>query len=428
MKILADQATFRSYLFFWSGQLVSLLGSSIAQFVIIWWITLETGSALYLSLASLLGFAPMVILTPFAGVLVDRWNRKALIGIVDFSQALVTVVLIFLFWLGNVSIWQVLALLALRSVFQAFHTPAVSAIIPLMVPKPKLSRVNGLNYLFSGAVTLSGPVIAALLLVLWRIDQILWIDAGTFLVAVLPLLMIKIPSVRRKQDKSPFKKEYVEGLTFIKNARGFLPLLMLATVLNFLLTPLSTLLPYYIKFDHFGEAPDLALIMAFFQGGILAGGLLMSVIKGFKKKMVAIMFSIYIIFLGYALVALAPTGLFWFMAIGGLIMAFCVPVANVSTQTIIQTVVPMKMQGRVNAVTMALASAATPLGMILSGVIVEFTRTANLFLGCAGLGILVLTLSWLFTDIKYVEKIEETRALLGLGDGEMSKTSKEEAG
>ncbi len=427
MEILADQATFRSYLFFWSGQLVSLLGSSIAQFVIIWWITLETGSALYLSLASLLGFAPMVILTPFAGVLVDRWNRKALIGIVDLSQALVTVVLIFLFWLGNVSIWQVLALLALRSVFQAFHTPAVSAIIPLMVPKPKLSRVNGLNYLFSGTVTLIGPVIAALLLVLWRIDQILWIDAGTFLVAVLPLLMIKIPSVRRKQDDSSFKKEFVEGLTFIKNARGFLPLLMLATVLNFLLTPLSTLLPYYIKFDHFGEAPDLALVMAFFQGGILAGGLLMSVIKGFKKKMVAIMFSIYIIFLGYALVALAPTGLFWFMAIGGLIMAFCVPVANVSTQTIVQTVVPMKMQGRVNAVTMALASAATPLGMILSGVIVEFTRTANLFLGCAGLGILVLTLSWLFTDIKYVEKIEETRALLGLGDGEMSKTSKEEA-
>ncbi|MCK4439767.1 MFS transporter, partial [Candidatus Bathyarchaeota archaeon] len=292
MEILADQATFRSYLFFWSGQLVSLLGSSIAQFVIIWWITLETGSALYLSLASLLGFAPMVILTPFAGVLVDRWNRKALIGIVDFSQALVTVVLIFLFWLGNVSIWQVLALLALRSVFQAFHIPAVSAIIPLMVPKPKLSRVNGLNYLFSGAVTLIGPVVAALLLVLWRIDQILWIDAGTFLVAVMPLLMIKIPSVRRKQDDSSFKTDFVEGLAFIKNARGFLPLLMLATVLNFLLTPLSTLLPYYIKFDHFGEAPDLALVMAFFQGGILAGGLLMSVIKGFKKKMVAIMFSI----------------------------------------------------------------------------------------------------------------------------------------
>jgi len=407
MEIQTNKATFRSYLFFWSGQLVSLLGSSVAQFVIIWWITLETGSALYLSIAAFLGLVPMVILTPFAGVLVDRWSRKALIGIADFLQALVTVVLIFLFWLSSVSIWQVLVLLTVRGIFQAFHSPAVSAIVPLMVPKAKLSRINGLNYLFTGAVTLIGPVVAALLLTFWKISQILWIDAITFMVAVVPLLIISIPSVRKKQDKSSFKKDLGEGLAFIKNGRGFLPLLMVATVVNFLLTPLSTLLPYYVKFDHFGEAPDLAIVIAFFQGGILAGGLLMSVMKGFKKKMVAIMSSIYIIFLGYALVALTPTGIFWFMAIGGLIMAFCVPVANVSTQTIIQTVVPMKMQGRVNSVTMALSSAATPVGMILSGVIVEFTRTANLFLGCAGLGILTLTLSWFFTDIKHVEKMEE---------------------
>ena len=407
MEIQAGQVTFRSYLFFWSGQLVSLLGSSVAQFVIIWWITLETGSALYLSIASFLGLVPMVILTPFAGVLVDRWSRKALIGIADFLQALITVVLIFLFWLSSVSIWQVLVLLTLRGIFQAFHSPAVSAIVPLMVPKAKLSRINGLNYLFTGAVTLIGPVVAALLLTFWKISQILWIDAITFIVAVIPLLLITIPSVRKKQDKSSFKKDLKEGLAFIKNGRGFLPLLILATVLNFLLTPLSTLLPYYVKFDHLGEAPDLAIVMAFFQGGILAGGLLMSVIKGFKKKMVAIVSSIYIIFLGYAPVALIPTGLFWFMALGGLVMAFCVPVVNVSIQTIIQTVVPMKMQGRVNSVTMALASAATPLGMILSGVIVEFTRTANLFLGCAGLGIMVSTLSWFFTDIRHVEKMEE---------------------
>jgi DHA3 family macrolide efflux protein-like MFS transporter len=408
MEIQASQVTFRSYLFFWLGQLVSLLGSSIAQFVIIWWITLETGSALYLSIASFLGLVPMIVLTPFAGVLVDRWSRKALIGIADFLQALVTVVLIFLFWLSSVSIWQVLVLLTLRGIFQAFHSPAVSAIVPLMVPKARLSRINGLNYLFTGAVTLIGPVVAALLLAFWKIHQILWIDAITFVVAVIPLLIITIPSVRKKQDKSSFSKDLGEGLAFIKNGRGFLPLLILATAVNFLLTPLSTLLPYYVKYDHFGEAPDFAIVTALFQGGILAGGLLMSVIKGFKKKMVAIMSSIYIVFLGYTLVALTPTGVFWFMALGGLVMAFCVPVANVSIQTIIQTVVPMKMQGRVNSVTMALASAATPVGMILSGVIVEFTRTANLFLGCAGLGILVLTVSWFFTDIKHVEKMGET--------------------
>jgi len=168
MEGQADPTTFRSYLTFWSGQLVSLLGSSVAQFVIIWWITLETGSALYLSLASLLGFAPMIILSPFAGVFVDRWSRKALIGVVDFLQALVTVALILLFSVGIVSIWYVLALLALRGVFQAFHNPAVAAIVPLMVPRDKLSRMNGATYLFSGAVTLAGPVLAAFLLEIWN--------------------------------------------------------------------------------------------------------------------------------------------------------------------------------------------------------------------------------------------------------------------
>ena len=415
MEIQASQTTFRSYLTFWSGQLVSLLGSSIAQFVIIWWITLETQSALYLAIASLLGFAPIVILSPFAGVLVDRWSRKALIGVADFLQALATVALIFLFSLGSVSIWQVLALLTLRGIFQAFHNPAVSAIVPLMVPRDKLSRMNGLNFLLGGAVTLIGPVLAAILLELWKIGQILWIDAVTFIVAVIPLLIIQIPSVRKKQDrsqdKSSFKKEFGEGLGFIKNARGLLPFIMLATALNFLLTPLGTLLPYYVKFDHLGEAPDLALVMAFFQGGILAGGLLMSVMKGFKKKMVAIILSVYIIFLGYALVAITPTGLFRFMAIGGLIMAFCVPVANVSIQTIIQTVVPTKMFGRVSSVLSSLSSAASPLGMLLAGAVVEFTGAANLFLGCAGSGILILTISWFFTDIRHVEEIEKNRVM-----------------
>lgn len=411
METQATQTTFASYLTLWSGQLISLLGSSIASFVIIWWITLETESPLYLAVASFAGLAPLVILMPFAGVLVDRWSRKAMIGVVDLLQAVATVALILLFWLNIVSIWLVLGLLTLRGIFQAFHNPAASAIVPLMVPREKLSRMNGVNYLLSGATTLIGPVVAALLLEVWRIDQILWIDAATFIIAVIPLLIIKIPSVRTNQDEDPtrssFKKDFGEGLAFIKNARGLLPFIVLATALNFLLTPLSTLMPYYVRFDHLGDAPDLALVMAFFQGGILAGGLLMSVIKGFKRKMVAIVFSVYVIFLGYAVVALTPTGLFWFMAVGGLIIGCCLPIANVSIQTIIQTVVPLKMLGRINSVIGALASAASPFGMILSGIIVEFTRTSNVYVVCAGLGMLTLTFSWFFTDMKHVEEIKE---------------------
>ena len=408
MEFQPDEKSFRSYLLLWSGQLTSLLGSSAAQFVIIWWITIETQSSLYLALASFSGLVPIVLLSPFAGVFVDRWSRKMLIGIVDFLQALATMVLIFLFWLGNVAIWHVFLILILRGIFQAFHSPAASAIIPLMVPKSKLSRMNGLNYLLSGAVTLTGPVIAAVLLSFWQVYDILWIDVLTFMVAIVPLLIVKIPSIRMQGDDSSFKEDFREGLTFIKNARGLLPLLLVATALNFLLTPLSTLLPYYVKFDHFGEATDLAFVLALFEGGMLAGGLFMSVTKGFRRKAVAISISIYFLFFGYALIALSPTGMFWFMALSGLFAAFWAPIANVTIQTIFQTVVPMKMQGRVSSVTMAMAIAAQPIGMILSGVIVEFTRTSYLFLACAGLGMLTLTVAWFFTDMRHVEKIEET--------------------
>ena len=402
-----NQTTFRSYLFFLFGQLVSLLGSSIAQFVIVWWITLETENTLYLSLASVLGFAPIVILGPLTGVLADRWNRKALIGTVDLLQALTSVALIFLFQLNVIAIWQVLALLTLKGVFQAFHTPAVLAMIPTMVPKDKLSRLNGVNYLFTSSVNLAGLVVAAVLLGFWGISQILWIDAATFLVALVPLLMITIPSIIKKQDKSSFRKQFGKGFAFIRKARGLLPFIMVATGVNFLLTHLTTLLPYFVKVDHFGAVSDLAFVMAFIQGGLLVGGLIMSVIKVSRKKMAIIASSMYILFLGYILVALTPTEFFWFMATSGLILTFCIPMIDVLAMTILQTVVPVEMQGRVTSVTISLAHAAQPIGMLLAGIITVFTGTVNLFLGCAGLGVLILTLSWFFTDVRYVEKLEE---------------------
>lgn len=415
--MLADQRAFRSYVYFWFGQLVSLFGSSVSQFVIIWWITLETGSALYLSLAAFLGLAPSVILSPFAGVFVDRWSRRVLIAVADLLQALATVVLIMLFWFGVASVWWVLVVLTFRGVMQAFHYPAVSAITPLMVPKERLSRMNGLNYLLSGAVSLVGPVVAAVLLEVWRIQDILWIDALTFTVAIVPLLLIVIPSVRVEGSKSSFRSDFLVGVAFIKGARGFLTVIIVATALNFLITPLSTLLPYFVKFDHLGDATDLAFVMVFFQGGILAGGLLMSIISGFKKRMVAITVSLYVVFFGYVLVALTPTGLFWFMAVAAVVLSFCLPIANVLLQTIMQVVVPLEMQGRVNSVVSGLASAATPVGMILSGAIVAFTETSTLFLACAVAGFLVLTVSWFFTDFRHVEKMDEAVNDRKEGDG-----------
>jgi DHA3 family macrolide efflux protein-like MFS transporter len=402
----ANETTFRQYLSFFFGQQFSLLGSSIAQFAIVWWINLETASTLYLSLAAFVGFVPMVILGFFTGVLADRFNRKVMIALADFVQALITVVLIIFFLLGWASIYMVLLLLALRGVCQAFHAPTVTAIVPSMVPQNKLSRINSLEYVLNGVVNVAGPLTAAILLAFFRIEQILWIDPATFIVAVTILLLTKIPSVRQSHEKTSFKQDFTQGFALIRNARGLLPLIFLATILNFLIMPLSTLMPYFVRFVHLGTASDLAMVEAVFQGGLLAGGLFMFMSKGFKKKIPAFVVSGLVIFTGYAIVSFTPIGMFWFMAAAGLVFSLPLPAANVSVRTIIQTVVPLELQGRVSSVTMSLASLASPLGMIMSGALATYVGTANLFLGSALLGILVLVPFWFLTDIRHVEDMQ----------------------
>lgn len=403
MAAPASEKTFRQYLAFFVGQQFSLLGSSIAQFAIIWWITLETASTLYLSLAAFVGFIPMVVLGFFTGVIADRFDRKKIVGLADTFQALSTVLLIALFVLGWASVNAVLVLLALRGVCQAFHAPTVSAILPSMVPQDKLNQINSLEYVLRGMINVLGPVIAAILLTFLSIEQILWVDPATFVIAILFLLITKIPSVGQSREATSFKQDFVQGFSLIKGIRGLLPLIFLATILNFLLAPLSTLLPYFVKFAHSGNAGDLALVEVALQVGMLAGGVFMLMGKGFKKKIPAFVVSCLVVFAGYALLSFAPTGAFWFMAAAGFALAFPLPIANVSTSTILQTVVPLGMQGRVNAVVMSLASLATPIGMILSGVLANYFGTANLFLASAIAGIVVLLPSWFLTGIRHVE-------------------------
>jgi DHA3 family macrolide efflux protein-like MFS transporter len=408
MDLQPSKTTFKHYLLFLSGQFVSMLGSNVAQFVIVWWVTLETKSAVYLSIASFAAFTPFLVLAPFTGVFADRWNRKILIGVTDLLQALIALIIITLFWLNGISIWTLIVLMAIRGIFQAFQAPAVSTLIPLMVPSDKLSRINGLNFLLSGVVGFIGPVIAAMMLEIWAIHEILWLDVATFLIAAVPLIIIKIPTVKMGIDgrKTSFTRDFIDGLAFIKNARGLIALLMTAMMINFLAMPLDVLFPYYIKFIHQGEASELAFIIAASQIGMLLGGLLMSIIRGFRRKMFTAMCLLYVFFVSYALIALSPKGFFWFIASAMFAAHFCLPIINVSFITVVQTITPKHLYGRVNSVMMTLCNLASPIGMIISGPLAEFIGVVHLFLGCSVLGASCLTLSLIFTDIRYIEGMD----------------------
>ncbi|MHA1187480.1 MAG: MFS transporter, partial [Candidatus Heimdallarchaeota archaeon] len=371
-----EKTNMKGFMFFWSGQMVSILGSSVIQFVITWWITVQTGSPLLLSLATFIAFIPTILLTPVAGVLVDRWNRKAIIAIADFLQAAVTMVLLFLFWYTNVTVYILLIFLAIRGIFQAFHQPAVMSLTPIMVPKKHLNRINSLDYFFNSIIFLIGPIIAAFLYKYIPIHHIMWIDVASFIVAVIPLIFIKIPAIKKPEndpnvEKKSFWADFKEGFVFIKNQEGLLPLLSSFTGANFFIMPLFTLLNLFIYTTHNGLETNLAFVLVFNQVGMLIGSVLFLVWKGFKKKVHGVVIGLALMYAGYLFMSLTPTGLFWFMSIGFLLIGFGLPMANISSQTIWQSVVPKEKLGRVMSVRISIAQFTAPAAIILSGLIAE---------------------------------------------------------
>ncbi|MFX1270018.1 MAG: MFS transporter, partial [Promethearchaeota archaeon] len=152
MENTTSKRSFRHYLYFLFGQQFSMLGSLIVGFVITWWITIETGSAVYLSISVFLMFIPQIVVTPFSGVIADRWNKKTIIVISDSMQAIATLLLFAFFLLDFQNIWFVLGINTFRAALYAFQYPTVQALIPTMVPKDQLSRINGLNFLSSGII------------------------------------------------------------------------------------------------------------------------------------------------------------------------------------------------------------------------------------------------------------------------------------
>ncbi len=406
MEIIPTQKTFRSYLLFWSGQLFSLLGSMIVHFILIWWIQLETGSPLFLSLGQTFYMVPMLIFMPIAGVFSDKLNRKNLIIIVDSLQALTTFILIMFFIFDIVNIWIIFLFIGLRSIFQAFHQPTVSAIIPTMVPREKLGRINGINYLFIGLIQLLGPGFGALLLQFFTIRDILWIDIITFFIALIPLIIVSIPIVRDKSEvkqKNGFIKDFKVGFIVYKLIPGLIILLFMGMLVNFFVQPLGTLLPYFINTIHGGLEFEYALVLIFLQAGVMGGAIIASIKKEWKHKINTMFIGIGIIGIGYAFLATVPTGFFILIGFLLLIVGITLPIINTIFQIILQTNVPADKLGRVTSIDSTLSTIISPLGTIIAGPITILIGIHSLFLFCAIAIVVVTLMTYFFTGIRHVD-------------------------
>jgi DHA3 family macrolide efflux protein-like MFS transporter len=352
----------------WIGQAISLFGSQLVQFAIIWYLTLETNSATALAIASLMGLLPQVILSPFIGTWVDRGNRRAILISADATVAAATIVLVVLFALGRVEIWHIYALLFVRAVAGGFHQSAFGASVVLLVPKEHLARVQGFNQALYGGLNIISAPLGAFLYASLPMHGILSIDVTTAALAIVILLFFKIPQPERGEAaKATFWQDFAAGFRYILAWRGLLIVLGMVMVINFFYSAAESLTPILISKHFQGEAQQLGWWQAAFAIGTIAGGILLGAWGGFKKKVVTAQLGLILLGLGTTVIGIIPPQLFWLGLAANTLTGLVLPITNGSYGAILQSVIAPEMQGRVFAFIMSAAMLVSPLGLIIAG-------------------------------------------------------------
>ncbi len=361
----------------WTGQAFSLLGSQLVSFAVIWWLTQTTGSATVLATATLVGLLPQVVLGPLTGALVDRWSRRLTMIVADGIIALATVLLAILFALGHVQIWQVYALLFVRSVCGGFHWPAMQASTTLMVPKQHLARIQGLNQMLQGGMSIASAPLGALLLAWLPMEGILAIDVVTAIIAIVPLFFFQVPQPERRdlqveaQGKSSVWQDLRAGLRYVWGWPGLMLIGIMATVINFLLTPAFSLLPILVTKHFNGQAIQLATLESFSGFGFIAGGLLLSAWGGFKRRILTSLLGLFAMGLGCLVMGLLPPSAFA-IAVGTMLFLGIVnPIVNGPLLAAVQAAVAPEMQGRVFTLINSMAAGMSPIGLMIAGPIAD---------------------------------------------------------
>jgi len=352
----------------WAGQALSLLGSQLVQFAIIWYLTQTTNSATTLAFASMMGLLPQVFLSPFIGTWVDRGNRRLFMIVADTTVAVATVCLAVLFMLDIVQIWHIYLVLFFRAVAGGFHHSAFGASVVLLVPKEQLARVQGFNQALYGGLNIVSAPLGAYLLSIVPMQGILGIDISTALIAVTIVFFTQIPQPEKtSSEPSTFWQDFAAGFRYIMAWRGLVILLGMVMVINFFANGTEPLTPLLIT-NHFqGDAPKLGLWLSLFSAGMLGGGMILGIWGGFKRKIVTAQIGLILMGLTMAIVGIVPREMFILGLIANTTMGLLLPIINGSYGATLQGTIAPDMQGRVFAFILSAASLVSPIGLIVAG-------------------------------------------------------------
>jgi DHA3 family macrolide efflux protein-like MFS transporter len=382
----------RNLALFMSSQTISLLGSSLVQYAMLWHITLQTKSGAMMTLYIICGFVPTFILSPFAGVWADRYDRKRLIILSDAMIALVTLALALAFMAGYEAVWLLLVGAALRAVGSAVQGPAVGAILPQIVPEDKLIRANGLNGTIQSAIMLVSPILSGALLTLASLELIFFIDVVTAAIAIMVLLVLKVATHAKAtlKQESGYFTDMMEGFRYIRDHRYLVSYFAYVGFFLFLISPAAFLTPLQVARSFGEDVWRLTAIEMIFSVGMLAGGVLISSWGGFRNRMHTMILSNLVMATCAIALALVPS--FWLYLLVMGVFGVSMPLYNTPSAVIIQEHVEPDYLGRVFSVLTMLFTSIMPLAMLLFGPIADTIPIEWLLLGTGGVMLVLGTL------------------------------------
>ena len=361
----------KTFAVIWSGQLASILSSEVVAYSIIFWMSLETGSAEVLALAAIAGMLPQTLLGPLVGVYVDRWDRKRTMILADSFIALCTLALTALFWLGAARMWHIYILLACRSAGSAFHIPAMQASVPLLAPASQLTRIAGVNQIIASLSSIAGPALGALLINLTSIGNILLLDVAGAAIACISLLCVRIPDPARDTTRKPdLWREFREGFSAMHAIPGMGWFFTLAIVVWFFIMPVGVMFPL-MTLQHFGGgAFEMSLIEIVWGGGALVGGAVGA--RTYRVSRIVLVNLMYLVVgLSFALSGLlSPAGFLWF-ALFTAAAGISSSVFNASFVSVVQTRIEAGMLGRVMSLYRSFGLLPAALGLLGTGFLAE---------------------------------------------------------
>ena len=371
------------------GQTITTFGSLLVQYALLWHLTLTTKSGVVLALAAVFGFLPQAIVSIFAGVWADRVNRKLMIIVSDSTIALATLVLAFFMLSGVDDLWLIFLVMAVRSIGAGIQMPAISALIPQIVPTDKLMRVNGINSSVQSSLLIIGPVAAAGIYSTVSLAAILFVDVVTAVIGLSLLATIAVPTLSRaaSDDKPSYFTDLREGLKYIFSHDLVRWVMVIYSIVFLLVVAPSNLSPLMLVRTFGDDVWLLTILELSFGIGMVAGGSLMAIF-GSKADRLGMMVGTSILFGVLAVVMGFTTNLILFYTLFFLI-GLAVPAFSTSSMTLLQETVEPERQGRVFGFVGIVMAVAMPIGMAVLGPLADIVSVEILLIATGAITVLI---------------------------------------